>query len=135
MVFLQTFTTLIKEIISSPDFKVSPVSLQQQIKHLLFLAKIADIEDWEVVIEEHDMILEDIKNGVISWDNEEYFTQWQSKILQLMIFSSECEDKDDTDSEKDIEHSIENNLDKESLTAIEDEAKIYFSRFSQFTTK
>ena len=69
---------------SYPDYAASTTALQLQIKHLLFLATIADTEDWETVIEEHNMILDDVKNGVISWNNLEYFTQWQSKIVNLI---------------------------------------------------
>ena len=66
MMFLETFTTFLQEIIISPDFKTCSASLQQQLKHLLFLANIADTEEWEVVKEEHNMILDDIKKGYIS---------------------------------------------------------------------
>ena len=82
-IFLKTFTTFLEEIISFPDFKTSSASLKQQIKHLLFLANIANTDDWEAVTEEHNMILDDVKNGVISWEDAEYFTLWQSKMLQL----------------------------------------------------
>ena len=69
MMFLETFTTFLQEIIISPDFKTCSASLQQQIKHLLFFANIADTEEWEVVKEEHNMILEDIKKGYIELNN------------------------------------------------------------------
>ena len=88
MTVLNTFVTFLEEIINYPDYAASTTALQLQIKHLLFLATIADTQDWETVIEEHNMILDDVKNGVISWNNLEYFTQWQSKIVNL-INSSE----------------------------------------------
>ena len=106
MVFIETVITFLQKIIKFPDFKTCSASLQQQIKHLLFLATIADVEEWEAVKEEHNMILEDINEGYVSWDNAEYFEQWQSKILQLVNFSS---DLIDSDVKKDEYMKIDNN--------------------------
>ena len=87
MAALKIFVNFLQEIIRCPDYASSPTALQLQIKHLLFLANIADTDDWETVIEEHNMILQDVKDGVISWEDADYFTQWQSKIN-----SSYCSD-------------------------------------------
>ena len=103
MIFLKTFTTFLEQIISFPDFKTSSASLKQQIKHLLFLANIANTDDWEAVTEEHNMILDDVKNGVISWDDAEYFTLWQSKMLQLVHFSSVQTETDCDMKEEELE--------------------------------
>ena len=103
MIFLKTFTTFLEQIISFPDFKTSSASLKQQIKHLLFLANIANTDDWEAVTEEHNMILDDVKNGVISWDDAEYFTLWQSKMLQLVHFSTVQTETDCDMKEEELE--------------------------------
>ena len=115
MMFLETFTTFLQEIIISPDFKTCSASLQQQIKHLLFLANIADTEEWEVVKEEHNMILDDIKKGYISWENAEYFNQWQSKIIQLVNFSPELIDNNVTEDDMKVDNNELNMVRNEVL--------------------
>ena len=115
MMFLETFTTFLQEIIISPDFKTCSASLQQQIKHLFFLANIADTEEWEVVKEEHNMILDDIKKGYISWENAEYFNQWQSKIIQLVNFSPELIDNNVTEEDMKVDNNELNMVRNEVL--------------------
>ena len=103
MTVLNIFVTFLQDIISYPDYAASTTALQLQIKHLLFLATIADTEDWETVIEEHNMILDDVKNGLISWNNLDYFTQWQSKIVNLINSSKTSIDDSNTFVEEEDE--------------------------------
>ena len=60
-------------------------SLQQQLRHLSFVAALINSRGQvQTVLEEHNIVKDDLECGLITWESVEYFQRWQVKVLNKL---------------------------------------------------
>ena len=69
-------------------------SLQQQLRHLSFVAALINSRGQvQTVLEEHNIVKDDLECGLITWESVEYFQRWQVKVLNKLE-TQETQEKD-----------------------------------------
>ena len=85
--WLSTFTSFVKnfvnDIIDCQSFQACDTEVKQRIKHLLFLLNFVEegnCEQFQRVLQDIKVLLDDINDGSISWTSELYFKAWQQRV-------------------------------------------------------
>ena len=85
--WLQTFTSFVKnfvnDIIDCQSFQACDTEVKQRVKHLLFLLNFVEegnCEQFQRVLQDNKVLLNDINDGSISWTSELYFKAWQQRV-------------------------------------------------------
>ena len=77
----------LQEIIQSETFRVALRPLQEKIRHLSFLVHLmVRLEDTELACQEFQLVQADLKSRVTSWEDEQYFRAWESKVWNRIFF-------------------------------------------------
>ena len=82
-----TFTTFVKnfvsDIIDCQSFQACDIEVKQRIKHLLFVLnffEVGNFKQFQSVLQDNKILLDDINDGAISWTSELYFKAWQQRV-------------------------------------------------------
>ena len=85
--WLSTFTSFVKnfvnDIIDCQSFQACDTEVKQRIKHLLFLLNFVEegnCKQFQRVLQDNNILLDDINDGAISWTSELYFKAWQQRV-------------------------------------------------------
>merc|ERR1712227_939490 len=89
--------------------------IKQKILHLTFLVNlVCKFEDFDAVYEEYKSVQEDLKSGTISWDDEQYFREWEEAILRRE--NDNNQENDDEESVMKSELHFAENFEEDSIS-------------------
>ena len=122
--FTETINSFINTIMNSACYKFSNVPLQQQIQHLSFIVNMWTINTSEhlldIIMKEHNNILDEINNGIVDWNNAQRFRDWEQNVIMKMKNDVE-ETLNDVEASDDVLKEV--NSDHDSIEEDEDENK------------
>ena len=77
----------LQEIIQSESFRVAVRPLQEKLRHLSFLVHLmVRLEDTELACQEFLLVQADLESRVTTWEDEQYFRSWESKVWNSIFF-------------------------------------------------
>ena len=135
--FTETINSFINIIMNSACYKFSNVPLQQQIQHLSFIVNMWTINTSEhlldIIMKEHNNILDEINNGIVDWNNAQRFRDWEQNVIMKMkndveatLNNVEAGEKDDLEEvisyhDPIEENEYENKDDTDKITPLDHE--------------
>jgi len=100
----------LQDIIKMNGFESVIQPIRQKVLNLSFLVHlVCRFEDFEKVYGEHRLLQDDLTSSNISWDDEQYFRQWEVDII-----NREFEDEADVDADDAIENLVETEMKTEN---------------------
>ena len=109
----QYLQDLVPDLEDDMNFKL----IKQKILHLTFLVNlVCKFEDFDAVYEEYKSVQEDLKSGTISWDDEQYFREWEEAILRRENDNNQENDEDGEESVMKSELHFAENFEEDSIS-------------------
>jgi len=93
----------VQQIIPDLEAKTDYYCLRQKILHLSFLVHlVCRFGDFDKVYEEYKSVQEDLSSGNISWNDEQYFREWEETVLIREIAGGTEEDCIENESDQNL---------------------------------
>ena len=127
MTFEEFVKTFLGEIMGHPSYKLCSETIQLQVSHLSFVVNIISdySEQKNTILELWKPVKKDLENGETSWEEFDYFKQWQDKVLKILGPEPSCEDEqlcpkdeENFEDEKLKSESVLINFSKSSLSEL-----------------